>query len=169
MSTPRTDPPAERRPISKYLLRVPVLYPNAYVWLVFVSAMDVIMTRIVLAYGGSEVNPVAELVIRGGGLWGLIVFKFAIIAGVIILCEIIGRHKYRTGKRLSIFGVIVSAIPSLWAFILLFTHEPATQDEQPPAVESRLVQPTEQPIVRIDASVPVMRYNRHLGHTAGSS
>ncbi len=125
----------------KSRLRTPVLYPNVYVWLVFVSAMDIIMTRIVLGFGGREVNPIALLAIKGGGLWGLILFKFVIIAGVIGLCEIIGRHKYMTGKRLSIFGVVISAVPSVWAFTILLTRGPEATETSVPESEIRLVEP----------------------------
>jgi len=151
------EPPPGQEPTSKSNLLGPVLYPNAYVWLVFVSAMDVIMTRIVLAFGGSEVNPVALLAIKGGGLWGLIVFKFAIIAGVIVLCEFIGRHKYGTGRWLSIFGVVISALPSLWAFVLLLTREPLPDEEPLPAGKSHLVESGEQVVLTMDAPVLVMR------------
>ncbi|MDG2053945.1 MAG: DUF5658 family protein [Phycisphaerales bacterium] len=140
MSDAKKESGSDDKPKGKGGLRSQVLYPNTYVWLVFVSAMDIIMTRIVLAFGGSEVNPIALLAIEGGGLWGLIVFKFVIIALVIILCEIIGRHKYRTGKRLSIFGVVVSAMPGAWAFVLLLTHDPLPVDQPNPEARTRVIE-----------------------------
>ena len=141
MRDPKKEPRSKEKPTGKGWFQSQALYPNAYVWLVFVSAMDIIMTRIVLAFGGSEVNPVALLAIKGGGLWGLIAFKFIIIALVIILCEIIGRHKYITGKRLSIFGVVVSAMPGAWAFVLLLTNDPLPVDQVNPETRTEVIEP----------------------------
>jgi len=38
----------------------PVRYPNAYVWYVFLSTMDILFTWMILTAGGREVNPVAQ-------------------------------------------------------------------------------------------------------------
>ena len=46
-----------------------VLYPQAYIWFVFLSAMDVCMTVMVLHWGGSEVNVLADAVIQRWGWW----------------------------------------------------------------------------------------------------
>ena len=69
-----------------------VLYPNFYMWLVFVSALDVILTRVILFFGGTEVNPIADWILGEFGRIGMSVFKFMIVAIVIICCEIIGRR-----------------------------------------------------------------------------
>ena len=54
-----------------------VRFPNLYLWLVFLSALDVVLTRVILYFGGTEVNPVADWVIVQWGQMGLSLFKFA--------------------------------------------------------------------------------------------
>ena len=48
----------------------PMRYQNAYVWILFFSAMDVMLTFLILWLGedaASEVNPIAWFVIEGWG------------------------------------------------------------------------------------------------------
>jgi len=88
-------------------------YQNTYVWLVLVSALDVILTMLVLTvWGGSEVNPIVASIIHETGFFWAIVFKFAVMIGVIIICEVVGRVSDRKGRRLARFAVILSALPS---------------------------------------------------------
>ena len=103
----------------------PMRYPNAYVWLVLVSALDVMLTLIVLvALGGFEVNPIAADVIDRLGYTWAIVFKFAIVVFVILICEVIGRRDDRTGRRLVRAAVVISAVPVIYTFLLLFQNRP---------------------------------------------
>lgn len=98
----------------------PVRYPNHYVWLVFLSALDIMFTRIVLHAGGTEANPLALLVINKWGLPGMVIFKFVLVTVVILLCEVIGKRNDRAGRRLCAFGIVVTCVPVLLALLLLF-------------------------------------------------
>lgn len=96
-------------------------YENAYVWLVFVSALDIMLTwAIITKFGGREVNPIADLYHKMYGIKGLILFKFCIMLGVIVICEIVGRRDDRRGRWLSRVGVGISAVPSFISAALLF-------------------------------------------------
>lgn len=98
----------------------PMRYPNAYVWFVFVSSMDIILTWFILyLLEGREVNPIAEAVIANFGLPGAIGFKFAIMLFVIVMCEIVGREKDETGRMLSRIAVIISSVPVVWSTLLI--------------------------------------------------
>lgn len=93
-------------------LRVPMRYPNEYVWLVFISMVDLIATWIILKRrGGYEINPLADLVITRFGSTGLVLFKVAIFLFVIFVCEIVGRKSDSRGRWLARVGVGISAIP----------------------------------------------------------
>ena len=71
-------------------------YENAYLWLVFVSALDVLLTSLVLyVWEGHEVNPIAEAIIGRMGFNWTVAFKFAMCLLVIIICEVVGRHRDR--------------------------------------------------------------------------
>lgn len=99
----------------------PMLYQNEYLWFVFVSAMDLMLTWIVLTFEGREVNPIAAYFITRWSLAGLIAFKFTVMVFVILVCEYVGRRRSRvTGRRLIWIAVIISALPILWSFILLY-------------------------------------------------
>ena len=99
-----------------------MLYPNAYVWLVFVSVLDIMLTWAILRRNGSEVNPVAQLVLEAWGLWGAIGFKFALMLFVIIVCEYVGRQRPRVGVLLVRVAVTVSALPPAYSLLLLTWH-----------------------------------------------
>jgi len=100
-------------------------YQNPYVWLVFISALDVYLTALVLYWWtGHEMNPIAAAIIEHMGFAWTIVFKFAIITLVIVICEIVGRGNDRTGRRLAYAAVVIAAIPVAYSFALLFKSEP---------------------------------------------
>jgi hypothetical protein len=94
----------------------PVLFPNAYAWLVLVSALDLMLTWVILHFGGREANAVAAAVIARFGLVGLVAFKFAVVVLVIVLCEWAGRRKPRAGLRLARFSIVVTCVPIVLSF-----------------------------------------------------
>ena len=100
------------------------LYPNLYVWFVFLAALDIMITWTVLGMGGRETNFLADAVISYRGLPGLILFKLALTLFVILMAEIIGRRKHKTGRSLAEWAVAISAIPIVVAFgqLLIFTY-----------------------------------------------
>lgn len=100
----------------------PVLYPTHYTWLVFVSALDVMFTWIVLHFGGWEVNGLAVAVLDHYGLIGIVLFKFALITLLIVLCECIGRLRFSAGRRLATFAIIVTLLPVTLASLQLLWH-----------------------------------------------
>jgi len=96
-----------------------VRYPNHYAWFVLASSLDILMTMIVLELGGREANPVAERVIGAFGMHGVLVFKFALMALVILLCEIIGRQRDAWGRRVASFAIIVPAFGAMMGYTLI--------------------------------------------------
>ena len=97
----------------------PVLYENHYTWFVLVSALDVMFTWIVLHAGGREANALAAAVLRRYGLEGMVLFKFALVFFVIVLCEIIGRRNVIAGRRLATAAVALTCVPLVIAVMLL--------------------------------------------------
>jgi hypothetical protein len=96
-----------------------VLYPNHYTWFVLVSALDVMLTWIVLYFGGREANVIALAMLRRFGLPGLIVLKFGMVSFVVVLCEFIGRRNHRAGLRLIGISTAITCAPVLLAFFML--------------------------------------------------
>lgn len=117
-----------------------VLYPNFYLWLIFVSALDVILTRVVLFFGGKEVNPIADWILSEFGRMGLSIFKFIIVGVVIICCEIIGRRSWKVARNLAVVSILISLVPVIWSsfIILMLILDPPDPDKIDDS--SRLVQ-----------------------------
>lgn len=93
----------------------PLRYPNTYIGFVVVSALDLVFTGIILGMGGREVNIIANAVLMRHGFEGMIAYKFALVALVVVLCELIGRRNDRTGYRLAWWAVGVTCLPVLFA------------------------------------------------------
>jgi len=91
----------------------PVLYPNAYAWLLLVSALDGMITWAVLSLGGFEANPIAGHVLEAHGFAAMVGYKFALVSLVIMICEFIGRHRHQTGLRVAAFGIALTCLPVL--------------------------------------------------------
>ena len=122
-----------RPPVRPRWLSLPQMrYQNAYVWILFFSSLDVILTYVILRRNdGStqEVNPIAQVVIEawggmdGFGMAGASVLKFALVALAIVICEVVGRTNDRKGKYLAWVLAGIAAVPVVWSLILLFTHQ----------------------------------------------
>jgi hypothetical protein len=97
-------------------------YQNAYIWFVFVSSLDIMLTWVILRKGGVEVNPVAKEVIATWGLPGAIGFKFALMLFVIISCEIVGRTRDGVARKLILLGILISSFPVFWSLTLLLVN-----------------------------------------------
>ena len=96
-----------------------VLFPNAYTWLVLAASLDIIMTHLMLSLGAIEVNIVANHALQRAGLWGLIVLKFTVIAGVLWVCEYVGRRRLSTARSLVGVGVALNFLPVVFSFAQL--------------------------------------------------
>jgi hypothetical protein len=92
-------------------LRRAALYPELYTWYVFVSALDILFTWRILCAGGTEVNAVADWIIRRHDVPGLALFKFLTVILVVLICEVVGRRRYETGAKLARWAVVLSAFP----------------------------------------------------------
>ena len=112
-------PPPDRAPANGLLFNRHLRYPSAYLWLVLLSALDVMLTWTIFYAGGTEANPIAEAVIDQWGLNGMIVYKFALIGVFILICEGVGTLRDTTGRMLSRLSIAIAAVPVVWSLILL--------------------------------------------------
>lgn len=121
IETPMSTPlPQDRAaPADGPLYAAPVLFPDAYVWFVLLSAMDIMLTRLILYFDGYEVNPVARWIIETGGLPGMVVYKFALVLIVITICELVGRVRPRVGRRLAEWAAAITVVPVALAALQL--------------------------------------------------
>ncbi|MDG2422687.1 MAG: DUF5658 family protein [Phycisphaerales bacterium] len=112
-----------------------VHFPNLYLWLVFLSALDVVLTRVILFFNGTELNPLAAWIIDRGGQLGMSIFKFVIVTFVIIICEYTVRADPKMARRLALAGCLITAVPVVWSSFLLIelitTFEPGVEPTYP--------------------------------------
>ncbi len=97
-------------------------FQNAYVWLVFVSSLDIMLTWLILNLGGMELNPIADAILLSTGFHGMIAFKFAVIVLFVVLCETVGRLRYKRGRWLSRVAVVICAAPVVVALPQIAAH-----------------------------------------------
>ncbi len=100
-------------------LREAVLYPDAYAWFVLFASMDIMLTVLILLMGGYEMNSVAAWVIRAFGLVGLVVYKFALVIVVVLVCELIGRVRHEVGRRVAVASIVLTLAPVVWSLYLI--------------------------------------------------
>jgi len=94
-------------------------YQTAYKWFVLISALDVILTWLILLLGGSEVNILADAVIAHAGLKGILIYKFCLVILVVIVCEVVGRRRPRIGRNLARMAVVITALPVILSIVQL--------------------------------------------------
>jgi hypothetical protein len=99
-----------------------VLFPDGYVWFVFFSALDIMLTWVVLHVGGREANVLADRIIWRFGLPGLVAYKFALVVVVILICETVGRRNRETARKLLSVGIMLTCMPVVLAMALLALH-----------------------------------------------
>ncbi len=107
-------------PMKHTTAKSPVLYENHYTWFVLVSALDLMLTWVILHAGGREANAIAAAVLQRWGLEGMVIFKFALVVFVIALCEVIGRRNLAAGKKLVSWAVALTCVPLVIAVMLLW-------------------------------------------------
>jgi len=133
---PTLAPPAEAAPhgvavlarsrttgtLARFMARFqqpPMRYQNSYVWLLLAASLDIMLTWIVLYFGGEEVNWLADRVIQTHGLRGIVGYKFVLVVFVILMCEFVGRLRDQTGRRLAFWAVVINFFPVVWTLTQL--------------------------------------------------
>lgn len=96
-----------------------VLFPAGYTWLVLAGSLDIIFTYVMLNLGAIEVNVIANAALSHAGLWGLILLKFSVVAGVLWICEYVGRRRLRAARSLVSAGVALNFFPVVFSIAQL--------------------------------------------------
>ncbi|MFG0260089.1 MAG: DUF5658 family protein [Phycisphaerales bacterium JB041] len=96
-----------------------VLFPVGYSWLVLAGSLDIIFTHVMLNLGAVEVNIIANAALGYAGLWGLILLKFSVVAGVLWICEYVGRRRIRAARSLVRAGVALNFFPVVFSIAQL--------------------------------------------------
>lgn len=90
---------------------------------IFVSALDVFLTYLLITQDRfHEGNPVARFFLNHWGMQGMIYFKFAMVAFVAVLAQIIARKQLETARRLLNLATIIVICVLIYSLILLARH-----------------------------------------------
>jgi hypothetical protein len=90
---------------------------------IFVSALDVFLTYVLIRQDHfQEGNPVARFFLNHWGLRGMVYFKFAMVAFVAVLAQIIARKQPETARKLLNLATVIVICVLIYSLILLTRH-----------------------------------------------
>lgn len=93
-------------------------------WLVFLSVVDLMVTYALLWQRGRyyESNPLANWFFVRWNVAGLAAFKFGLIGAVIVLGEVIERHRPGWGRAVLVLGCLGAAAVAVHGVRLFLAH-----------------------------------------------
>jgi hypothetical protein len=93
---------------------------------VLASSFDVLTTWYLLYYGGTgertwfvESNPIPRYFLYSWGFDALVYFKFALVAFVILICQIIARRNLSVGRRVLNFATLMVSVVVIYSIVLM--------------------------------------------------
>lgn len=92
--------------------------------LVLVSAGDLFTTYALLWHGTRfyEANPVAQWFFQRWNIAGMTGYKFGMVAVIVVLSEVIERHRPGWGKAIVILGALAALVAMIHGLRLLIQH-----------------------------------------------
>ncbi len=104
LDPPQSDPGSNTR---NSIWHDPLPLESPTTWFILANALDVFMTVILLNLGGfRESNEFANFVLERFDIRGLIYFKFATVAVVTVIAQIVARKKLWLARWLLIGGTV---------------------------------------------------------------
>lgn len=109
--------------VMRWLFQRNLPLENETLWFVFVSALDIFFTYLLVGYFNfRESNPVAEYILNHWGMRGVVYFKMSTVAVVAVIAQIIAPKSMITARRLLQFAtLIVGAVVTYSAVLLVRT------------------------------------------------
>ena len=100
--------------------RSPVRFGYEITLFVLVSVLDILMTnRLFLTGRFREANPVARFTLDHWGLDGMVYFKMAMVAFIVVLTQIIARKRPATARWILHLATAVVSIVVVYSLLLL--------------------------------------------------
>ena len=103
------------------MLRQNVKYAQEYLGFVLLNLMDLFLTGYIFRFDGMEANAAAQGVIERYGLVGFVVYKFALVTIVVLVCEAVAKSNERLAKGVILFGCLIYTAVVIYE-IALITH-----------------------------------------------
>lgn len=91
---------------------------------VLANALDVVLTYLLLQHGPEfqESNPAANWILIMFGFKGMVYFKFALVAFVTVISQIIARTNIKTARRLLNIGTAIVGMVVAYSCLLWIRH-----------------------------------------------
>ena len=96
---------------------------------ILASTLDVLMTWYLVTHSTAgnhtwfvESNPVARYFMDSWGFDGLVCFKFAMVALVSVICQLIARHKVEVARRVLYFATLTVTSVVVYSVVLMYRH-----------------------------------------------
>jgi len=90
-------------------------------WLIFAGLADLVLTVVLLRTGAvREANPIGKLVLKLGGVQGLIWLKCSLLLLVAVAAQLIARRHPRTARAVLLIGLLAQCIAvgcGLWLLV----------------------------------------------------
>ena len=93
---------------------------------ILASSLDVLTTWYLLYYGGTgdrawfvESNPIPRYFLYSWGFDALVYFKFALVAFVIVICQVIARRNLSVGRRVLNFATLLVTAVVVYSIALM--------------------------------------------------
>lgn len=83
----------------EWLPQSTLLYEDEYICLALVTALDVVLTYVLLQSGGFFYSPMVDAVLTEAGLIGLLSLKLFFVAVVVMGCETLGHRRANLGRK----------------------------------------------------------------------
>jgi len=100
-----------------------LVFPRWYAWFFVAGGLDVLFTyAVLLQQGGSEANPIANIILHWGGFGAMVLFKASMMILNIMVCQYVYEHRAALAKRLAVAYTFIAFVPPLWGAALLWTH-----------------------------------------------
>jgi hypothetical protein len=95
---------------------------SEYGGFILLNLFDLFLTVYIFNHGGHEVNPVGVYVMDRYGMPGFTLFKFALVAVVIVTVETVYRRRPKTGRNLIHSANLIYFGVVLWECVLIATR-----------------------------------------------
>jgi hypothetical protein len=104
------------------MFRKPLVLAQEYLAFVLLNLFDLFLTGYIFRHSGEEANGLAALVLRIGHHTGFAIFKFIMLAAIIILIETIAQHNLQRAKQVLYAAIAIYVGVIIWESYLILTY-----------------------------------------------
>ncbi len=90
---------------------------------ILVNFADLVLTGLAFGLGAREVNVFANWVIARFGLTGMVIYKFALVTFVLLICQYVYTTHPKTARIVLVAGSVAYSVLIVGVTVSLFVHE----------------------------------------------